>query len=316
LKIKYLCNLLIQRTKTRYCQIPFHPMDFVVIGYLILLGFLIILFHHNIDVKHWWKYPVIHLILSCFIVEFIRFASQTRSKLLHFLRTFYPALLLTFAWTELGPLINMIFPFWVNDFAIKLDKAIFSVHPTIWVGQNLYKSYPWLTELMNFFYAFYFLFIPIGGFSLYFRQRKQKTLDFLFLVMFTYTISFLLFFIFPVECPKHIPAINNRHTIQATGWIFLKLNQFIQGHGSIRGAAFPSSHVAAAFTIVWATLRYNKKLGLILLIFSIGVAISTVYCQYHHAVDALAGIISGTILYGVGILILKKWKSSIKPEQT
>jgi len=289
----------------RYGRIEFHLMDYTIIGYLLFLGLLVIPFHS--DVSRWGLYPIGHFLLVIGLLEFLRWFTNRPTEVLRFFRTFYPALGLTFAWTELNGLVTMIFPYWANNFVVNLDKAIFSVHPTVWV-QNIFT--PWLTELMNFFYAFYYFFIPIGAFTLYCRGRKQETLDFLFLVFFTYCITFLIFLLFPAEGPWVI--LKDLHTVRPEGGFFLRLNQFIQGRGSIRGGCFPSSHVAAAFTLLWATFRVQQKLGIFLLPFVFGMATATVYCQYHHAVDALSGMILGTILYGLGLPILKKWQKSKK----
>jgi len=275
-------------------------MDYTIISYLIILAILTIIFHHN--VIQWRIYPVVHFLLIFLILELIRWSNNHSSKILHFLRTFYPALGLGFFWTELNNLITMIFPYWANDFVVNLDLAIFRVHPTVWV-QNIFT--PWLTELMNFFYAFYYFFIPIGALTLYCRGRKQETFDFLFLVFFTYCTVFLTFLFFPAEGPWII--LKDLHTIQPRGGFFLRLNQFIQGRGSIKGGCFPSSHVAAAYTLLWASFKYQWKVGLFLFPFVFGMATATVYCQYHHAVDALSGMILGTLLYWIGILILERW---------
>lgn len=281
-------------------------MDYVVIGYILILGLLVIPFHYDHYLKQnitrWWLYPTGHIVLVFIILELLRLATHHSLKFLQFLRTFYPAILLSFAWTELNNLVTILFPYWANDLVVTIDEAIFTVHPTVWV-ERLFT--PWLTELMNFLYVAYFLFIPVSGFSLYFLGKKQKTLNFLFLVFLTYTTAFLLFLLFPAEGAWII--LKHLHTIQHEGGFFLRMVQFLQGQGTIRGGALPSSHVSAAFTIVWATIRYQRKLGLILLPFAIGVAVSAVYLRYHHAIDALAGIIWGTFMYGVGILILKKW---------
>ena len=275
-------------------------MDFTVIGYLLFLGILIIPFHN--DVRLWGLYPVVHLIVVVLLLEFLRIATSKPSKVRDFFRTFYPALGLAIAWTELNSLVTMIFPYWANDFILNLDKAIFGVHPTVWV-QTIFN--PLLTEVLNFFYAFYYLFIPIVAFPLYFRGRKQETLDFFFFIFTTYCTVFLIFLLFPAEGPWII--LKDLHTVEPEGGFFLWLNQFIQGRGSIRGGCFPSSHVAAAFTLLWATFRYNKKTGIFLFSCVFGMAFATVYCRYHHAVDALSGMFLGTVLYLIEINILKHW---------
>jgi membrane-associated phospholipid phosphatase len=157
---------------------------------------------------------------------------------------------------------------------------------------------------MNFFYAIYFLFIPVGGLSLFFRGMKKENINFMFVVIFTYSVSFLLFFLFPAEGPWVL--LKEKHTIEPVGGFFLRLNQYVQGRGSNQGCCFPSSHVAASFAAAWMTIKYQRKLGLILFTAAIGVALATVYCQYHHAVDAISGFILGTLMTGVGLVILKK----------
>lgn len=291
------------RIKNRYSGVHFHPMDYTTLGYLLFLGLLIIPFHNN--VLHWWVYPFAHLIVVWILTELIRTADQRPSPVLSFLRTFYPALCLAPMWGELNGLINMMFPHWANDFLVNTDLALFGVHPTVWV-EKLFT--PWLTELMNFFYISYFVFIPLGSFTLYFKGKQEETRDFFFLVFFTYTITFFLFLIFPAEGPWVI--LRDKHTIEPEGGIILRLVQFVEGRGSIKGGCFPSSHVAAAMTIALATLKSQKKIGIILFILSIGVAVSTVYCRYHHAIDSIAGIALGFSLFFAGNAILKKWKSS------
>jgi membrane-associated phospholipid phosphatase len=286
--------------RERYEQVAFHPLDITIIAYLLILGFLIILFHNN--VSRWGWYPIGHVLIVFLLLEFLRMATIHPSKILHFLRTFYPALGLALLWIELNSLVTMILPYWANDFLVGLDKAIFGVHPTVWV-ETIFT--PWLTELMNFFYAFYYLYIPILTFPLYFQGRREETLDILYLIMFTYCTVFLIFLLFPAEGPWVI--LKELHTAKPTGGFFLRLNQFIQGGGSIKGGCFPSSHVAAAYTMLWASFRYHKRLGFFLLPCVFGMASATVYCQYHHAVDALSGMILGTILYFVGIVVLKHW---------
>ena len=294
----------------RYQSTCFHLMDYIVISYIIFLGFLVIPFHYDhylqTNVPNWWQYPILHSIIAILLMELIRLSYLRPNKIIHFIRTFYPAILLSPAWSELDHLVTIILPYWANDFVINLDLFLFSVHPTVWV-EKLFT--PWLTELMNFFYLSYFLFIPISALTLYFKGKKEKTLDLLFLTFLTYTTAFLLFLVFPSEGAWI--TLKSLHTIEHEGGFFMNIVQNMQAQGTIRGGAFPSSHVSAAFTIVWANMKYQKKLGWVLLPIAIGVAISTIYLRYHHAVDAISGLIWGSLMYGAGIFILKKWQEKI-----
>ncbi len=61
--------------------------------------------------------------------------------------------------------------------------------------------------------------------------------------------------------------------------------------GDSWGAAFPSSHVAAAVVAALCALRYWRPLGLLLTPLTVGLVLSVVYGQFHYAVDAVAGLI-------------------------
>ena len=73
--------------------------------------------------------------------------------------------------------------------------------------------------------------------------------------------------------------------------------------GSSYGAAFPSSHVAATTSAVIAAWLGSRRLGYVLVIPALLLAIGTVYCQMHYAIDATAGLVTGIVLP----LILLRW---------
>jgi membrane-associated phospholipid phosphatase len=274
-------------------------MDAVVLTYWIVLGILVVPFHH--DVRGWAAIPFKHAALCAAVIGLIRWNARHTHPVLGFVRTFYPVLWICFSWIEMGNLITMIFPYWGNAFCVKADLWIFGVHPTVWV-ERLFR--PWLTECMNFFYTIYYFFIPMVAFPLYFRGRRRETEDFLFLVTFTFAVSFLFFILIPAEGAWVV--LKDLHTVQPEGGFFLQFIESVQSRGTMRGGAFPSSHVAAAFTIALASRRYNRPLSFVLLPLACGVALATVYCRYHHAVDAVAGVVSGVCLTAAGRALLRR----------
>jgi membrane-associated phospholipid phosphatase len=66
--------------------------------------------------------------------------------------------------------------------------------------------------------------------------------------------------------------------------------------GSSYGAAFPSSHVAASVAAALAAIIGSRRLGAALLVPTILLTIGVVYCQMHYAVDAIAGLVLGTMV--------------------
>ena len=65
------------------------------------------------------------------------------------------------------------------------------------------------------------------------------------------------------------------------------------------GGAFPSSHVAIALTLTLLSFRYFKKFSWLLLINTIFLSISTVFCHYHYFIDVLAGYIFGIVMFAL-----------------
>ena len=273
-------------------------MDYVVLSYIALIGLLLIPFHRNVD--HWIQYPILHLFAIILIFELIRANARHPHKLLNLLRAFYPFIGLMFAWKEIGQLINMIFPFWLNPYVLKWDLALFHVHPTVWVQQ--YFNF-WTVEIMNFFYTSYYFFIPIATFPLIFKNETEKIMNILFISMMAYTVSYLFFIFLPAEGPHHI--IGQLHTVKPKGGFFLALNRSLQSQSGIHGGCIPSSHICGSTATLFASYRYHRRAFWILLPLSIGMIFATVFCQYHHAVDGIAGLVISSTVFFIGIKILK-----------
>jgi len=289
--------------KSRYGQFRFRLMDIVCLAYLGLIGFLLIFFHKAVN--RWLLYVLLHALFIIIILEIIRLAEKhPQKKILWFVRTMYPIALFLYSWEELAALMPMFYGnFWMTDLVVRWDKLIFGVYPTVWV-QKLYT--PWLNELMHFMYVGYYSFFILVPCLLYFRNKKQETLAVFSILSFTYLTNFFLFFLIPTLDPNHVPLLQELHVKEQAGYLFVPLNKFIQGTGGIPVAAFPSSHVAGA--LVWAlvAIRYIRKLGYVLLPVAIGVGLSVVYIQLHHALDPIVGYIWGTLCYLVALKLIKK----------
>ena len=75
-------------------------------------------------------------------------------------------------------------------------------------------------------------------------------------------------------------------------------------------AAFPSSHVGVTTVVMLLALRTRSK-GLIFTIlpFYILMCLSTVYIYAHYAIDAIAGLVTGCLLY---FLLIAIWHRYLK----
>jgi membrane-associated phospholipid phosphatase len=113
--------------------------------------------------------------------------------------------------------------------------------------------------------------------------------------MLTFGVCYLTFIAFPVAGPYYVlPRLENQ-----TGF-FPPIVHSILAQGASRGAAFPSSHVAGAVTVFWMTARFEKPLVPLMGTLCAGIFLGTVYGGFHYAVDALAGLVLGSLLAFAG----------------
>jgi len=274
------------------------------ITYLFVLSLIILFFHRGLEL--WGLYVVGHFFLICIIVGLMWFLKDAKSKTVVFLRDWYPALLFLPMFEEMNYLVTIIFSYWANQWVINLDLALFGVYPTVWLEKIVR---PWLTELMEFFYASYFLLIPIAGFPLYFRDKKRQFHGFLFNVALAYYVAYVAFLFFPAEGPW--VTMTHLQVAPLEGKFFFRFVEYVLGFGAIRGGCFPSAHVAAAFAILWSAHKYERKVFYVLLVLVSGMTVSTVYCRYHHAVDAIAGAFIGSLCCCIGMRIHRRWEGRL-----
>lgn len=267
----------------------FRAIDYLTLIYLGILSLLIAIFHFRLD--NWIFYLIIHALYILIVVIIIYLHQKTKSRIIHFLRDTYPLLSIGFFYKELEGLIHIVFPGCFDYLINRLELKVFGVYPTVWL-QGI--ASPWLTEFFVYFYSSYYFIVIISALAFYIPNRKEEFHEFSVNLMLAYYICFIAFVLFPVEGPRF--ALEAFHTIPLKGYAFSKMHAQHMDTGFIsayRGAAMPSSHIAATFVSLIMLRRYKKRLYyLIFPIFTLMV-LSTVYGRYHYVSDAVAGIIVG-----------------------
>lgn len=296
-------KLIARKYFDRFSRVRFRLMDICCLSYMAILALLLPFFHR--EVPFWPSNFAIHAIFVFGGLELIRLG-ETRSQNLFFktLRTFYPVIFILYGWDELNEMARMFSgSFWMTDFLVSADEKLFGVHPTVWM-QQFYA--PWLDEIMCFLYAGYYLMIPLATLPLFIRGKQRETMAVLSIGTLTYFANFALFYILPSVCPRAIPWLDSLHAADYSGYLFASIIRFLQQGGSVVGGCFPSSHVSASFVWAFAAWRYNRKMGYLLLPLALGVALSSVYLRYHHAVDPITGLILAVVVYFIAIFVLRK----------
>ena len=173
------------------------------------------------------------------------------------------------------------------------DAVLFGTQP----ARTLAGALPWrpLSEVLHLAYVLYYAIIYLPPALLYARAGRRGYYEAVFAMTVTVVISFAAFSLFPVEGPRFAwgaPAGVPDGPIRRFTLLILE-------HGSARGTAFPSSHVAIALAQALSMLRWRPRTGV-----GVGVAITTtllalgaVYGGFHYGVDVLAGSVVGGLAW-------------------
>lgn len=210
-------------------------------------------------------------------------------------RLFYPLLLLPALYGALDLLngLGNVVPH--DETILGWERALFGGEPArdLW---QLYPSVFWSTVLHGAYWMFYpILAVPVGWFL---WKRNDVALDRTILALTaTFVVCYVVFILYPVAGPYY------QYPRPDEWFLDNPMAQLVYGTlstGSSYGAAFPSSHVAAAVIVLGTTWQGSRRAGQILLVPVGLLVLSVVYCQMHYAVDALAGlVVAGGVLAGV-----------------
>jgi membrane-associated phospholipid phosphatase len=283
----------------------FRPIDIITIGYLFLLNVLILVFHHNLQRPS--VFIALHLGIVLVILILVALAQKTRNWSVQFFREWYPGLFFIFGFEEIDHLVDMVTPQRIHQVLMAMDRAIFGVHPTVWLGQY---ARPWLTELMMFCFCSFYFSIPLLGLVLYFKKKRWQLRELLLASAVAFYICFMVFIFLPAEGPW--VTMVHMHPEPLRGGLFTWLVSFVEGRGSIRGGAFPSSHVAIGLVVLVMACRHQRTMFWVLLPIISGLFVSTVYCRFHYAVDVLSGLLVGVVGLIIGGWMHRKWARGIR----
>ena len=258
-----------------------------------------------------------------------RHGRKAAGKTLGFLRHFYPVLLYIWFFSETGRLNRMFLRTYLDPVVIRLDQALFRCQASVLWMQKL--PYLGVSEMFYAAYFSYYLMIFGVGLALYLRNRRQF-FHYISIVSFVFYICYAFYIAVPVIGPAvllHlVPGYNLPPDLQALvsdtsfpevvrSGIFYRVMKWIYAVFESPGAAIPSSHVAIALCIVYFCFRYLRAVRYILLLMTVLLCLSTIYCRYHYATDVLAGIATAAVLLPLGNwLYFKLEKHDLVGEET
>lgn len=187
----------------------------------------------------------------------------------------------------------------VNDAIVQgWERAIFGGLPS----EEWWREYPSpvLSTVLHGAYWAYYLIVPTPVLYFAFRGERAAARRAILLEIGTFLFCYLWFVFFPVAGPYYEFA-------KPTGIVvdnpMARLVYATLAAGGSYGAAFPSSHVAATTSAVFAAWLGSRRLGMLLVVPAILLTFGTVYCHMHYAIDASLGLLTGILIP----LLLLRW---------
>jgi membrane-associated phospholipid phosphatase len=211
------------------------------------------------------------------------------------IREIYPLLLLPGLYSELDILNSSSVPVY-DQVVQRWELLVFGGQ----ISREWWQAAPnraWSTVLHGA-YLSYYLIVSAPALYLAWRGDLAAVRRFVLVVIATFVLCYLFFIFFPVAGPYY-------EFPRPPSWFIdnlpARLAYEALATGSSYGAAFPSSHVAAALAATLAAAQASRRLGIVLLVPTALLTIGVVYCQMHYGVDALAGLaVGGLVTWAVG----------------
>lgn len=289
------------------------PLEWVVLGYLIVTSLLILFAYSEME------YPmemlkgrgrvlavmaglwIAYRLVPCRFTLLFRIVGQ-----MSLLSWWYPD---TYD-------LNRIFPNLDYMFATA-EQSIFGYQPALVFCKEFPSAF--FSELMDLGYASYYPMIAVVCLY-YFFGRYEGFEKCTFIIVASFFIYYVIFVFLPVTGPTfYFKAVGLDNITQGifpnvhdyfkthleclpspgdTKGLFYQLVEGAKAAGERPTAAFPSSHVGiSTICMMLAWQSGSRKLFYFLLPFFILLCFSTVYIQAHYAIDAIAGLLTGLLLW-------------------
>jgi membrane-associated phospholipid phosphatase len=226
--------------------------------------------------------PLIHLIALLAAVSVVAITHPALRRL----RDLLPLLLGPFLYVELRWLIPGMGRPHYDALVIAWERSMFGGMPSsTWA-----PAMPWLalSELLHAAYASYYAIVLVPPIVLYLRGKRPAFAATMLALTIVYGACFTTYLFFPVDGPRYLVGPADAPVGPVRAFVLHLLEA-----GSSRGTAFPSSHVAAAVVASLCAVAFQRRIGIVAALLTVGLALGTVYGGFHYAVDALVGAVLG-----------------------
>lgn len=197
------------------------------------------------------------------------------------------------------------------EYVIDIEEKIFFGHvPTAWLQQHLFQPanigvLDWLTVQVH--WSYFFLPHLVG--LLIWLFRRELFPRYLFMVMGTFYMGLVLYFLLPTVPPwlaadyGTLPGVSRvmdyvGHQVDPATY-----QRFYDALGVPNAvAAMPSLHMGVTFAVYLFMRDLYRRLSWALLVYSVMMGFSLVYLGEHYTVDVLVGMVCAVLVHRTSIL--------------
>ncbi|UCE23764.1 MAG: phosphatase PAP2 family protein [Candidatus Zixiibacteriota bacterium] len=270
-------------------RLEVYCFDRVVLGYCLLMVALLLAIGRPLT--EYLDEIVFYASMAAISALIIGFVRPERNRFLRLIRLLYPGLMFTFFYRATGGMMFLLFDGFYDWQLTALEKAIFGFYPTIYIDLHLLNV--WLNEIFSFCYSSYYFMIPVFLLTLFFKKEYEVIKSFLAAACMTFFLSYLLFFLYPIEGPRWHFASEYINAVE--GPVFRQITEFFIDKGSVRGGCMPSSHFGVALVILIYCFRYYRRSAWALTLLVAGLAVGTVWGRFHYVSDVVVGGLIGIV---------------------
>lgn len=273
-----------------------YAFDKIVIGYCLLM--LSVLLALGRPLSGYYDEVVFYAAAAAVAALITRYVPQENGVVPRLIRLLYPGLMFTLFYRETGGTIFLLFDGFFDGPLTAFEKAVFGVNPTVYIDRNLLNV--WANEIFSLCYGAYYFMIPVFLLAVFFKRDYEIIKSFLAAVCLTFFVSYLLFFLYPVEGPRW--HFSGQYVNTVDGPFFRKFTEFVIEKGAVHGGCMPSSHFAVALVILLYCFKYYGRSGWPVMPLVLGLGIGTFWGRFHYVSDVVVGGIIGAIT------VLITWK--------
>ena len=284
--------------------IRLYPFDWLILGYSSLMLVLLVLVGRPLSV--YYDEIAFYASMVALVVLIAWYVDERKGRLYALIRIAYPVLLLTFFYRTTGGLMFLVFDQFYDWQLTSFEKSLFGVNPTLYIDRH------WLNaranEIFSFCYFSYYFMIPVFVLVLFVKKHYETIKSILTAACLTFFLSYLLFFLYPIEGPRWHFAGQYMNQIESP--LFRGLVEVVIDKGAVRGGCMPSSHFGVALVILMYCFKYYRRAGWLLLPINVGLAIGTVWGRFHYISDVVAGGLLGLASVLVVWKLYPRWSRS------